>query len=303
VSQLSIKEEDKMREGILKKLSVALLVVGINGALACDMHGKGGFVPENDLFIGVNDKNTSGMTEEVFNEVLDRVEGIYSPIISSMGKRLEVVRNWNDGTVNAYAQQTGNTWKISMFGGLARHITVTPDGFAVVACHELGHHIGGLPKKGGWFGSSWASNEGQSDYWANAKCFRKYVENDDNIEMMAAVEVPEFVTEKCMANFSEATDIAVCQRGSMAGLSLANLFRALGRTTTELKFETPDPAVVRSTDHNHPAAQCRLDTYFQGSLCDRDAYEDTNNSDVAKGFCTRSANYVDGVRPLCWFKP
>ena len=34
-----------------------------------------------------------------------------------------------------------------MFGGLAGHETITTDAFALVACHELGHHIGGAQRK------------------------------------------------------------------------------------------------------------------------------------------------------------
>jgi Zn-dependent protease with chaperone function len=53
-----------------------------------------------------------------------------------------------------------------MFGGLARDPLVTKDGFSAVICHEIGHHIAGAPRKG----FSWASNEGQADYFATTKC-------------------------------------------------------------------------------------------------------------------------------------
>ncbi len=290
-----------MRKGILALLAMATF--GLQSSFACDMHGITGIVEENGLWIGTDAKGINTITEEKFNAVLDRVEGIYSPIIKEMGKTLQVIRKWEDGTVNAYAQQTGNIWKISMFGGLARHETITADGFALVACHELGHHIGGAPKKSSWFGTSWASNEGQSDYFGNSKCLRKYMEVDDNVAMMAKVDVPAFATKKCEANFSNAEDIAMCQRGAMAGLSLGNLFKALRNLTTPLKFETPDTNVVSTTNHNHPAPQCRLDTYFAGAICDKDAYDDPSRTNAATGYCTRAADYTDGVRPLCWYKP
>ena len=87
------------------------------------------------------------MTQETFNAVIDSVETIYAPIVAEYGGRLKVERKWDDGTANAYAQRSGSTYKVSMFGGLARHETITPDGFALVVCHEIGHHIGGAPKK------------------------------------------------------------------------------------------------------------------------------------------------------------
>jgi len=290
-----------MRKGILVATMVAMASVG--SSFACDMHGESGIVEKNDLHIPVGAKNAGGITEKDFNDAIDKVEGIYSPIIAAKGKTLQVERKWDDGTVNAYAQQVGNTWKVSMFGGLARHETITVDGFALVVCHEVGHHLGGLPKKKSWWSSSWASNEGQADYFGTMKCLRKYMENDDNITMMASANVPAFVTEKCEANFTNDADIAMCQRGALAGLSLGNLFRALRRLDQPLKFDTPDPNVVATTNDNHPAPQCRLDTYFQGALCEKDHYTDVSDTDVNQGVCNRVDQDAEGIRPLCWYKP
>lgn len=291
-----------MRKGLIAGILVLSLQM-LSAAWACDMHGVTGIAEENDLWIGPEVKGLNNITKEVFNSILDKVEAVYSPIFQEKGAKLVVVRNWDDGTVNAYAQQSGTNWQISMFGGLARHETITADGFALVACHEIGHHIGGAPKKASWFGSAWASNEGQADYWGNMKCMRRYMEKDDNVAIVATMEVDEFAREKCEANFSGAQEIAMCIRGSMAGLSLGNLFRALRRLDTRLQFTTPDPARVSRTNDNHPEPQCRLDTYFSGAICEKDFNEDVSNSDATQGVCARSNNYSDGVRPLCWYKP
>ena len=141
-----------MRKGIL--VATMFLLASIGSTLACDIHGESGIVEKNDLNIPVGTKNSGGITEQEFNDAIDKVEAIYSPIISAKGKTLQVERKWDDGTVNAYAQQVGNTWKVSMFGGLARHETITSDGFTLVVCHEVGHHLGGLPKKKSWWSSS-----------------------------------------------------------------------------------------------------------------------------------------------------
>lgn len=292
-----------MRNAILVTLLMAL-VYGPQ-VHACSADGHGGIAPENDLFIGVNDKNANKTIDEAaFNSVLDRVEAIYAPIIAARGKQLSVERKWSDGTVNAYAQQSGNTWKISMFGGLARHVEATADAFAAVACHELGHHIGGAPKKGSlWGGVSWASNEGQSDYFATSKCMRKFMEADDNQAVVAQMEIPAVVTERCEASFSNAEEIAMCQRGAMAGEALAKLLNSLRTGSQPVAFTTPDRSVASSTNHNHPAAQCRLDTYFAGAVCDKDVSLEPDAGDASAGYCMRTDGYQDGVRPLCWFKP
>ncbi len=272
-------------------------------AYACDMQGKSGIVEENNLYIPVGAKSLSTITVEKFNSILDRVTALYAPVIAAKGKTFVIERKWDDGTVNAYAQQSGNTWTISMFGGLARHDTITEDGFALVACHELGHHIGGAPKKFSWYGTAWASNEGQADYFGTSKCIRNYMKNDNNADIVARMKVDEAVQTKCEANFHNENDIAICVRAAMAGLSLGNLFKALARSTTPLSFTTPDTHVVAKTDDNHPAAQCRLDTYFAGSICEKEWTLPVSDTDANVGYCTTRDGATDGVRPLCWFKP
>jgi hypothetical protein len=198
-----------------------------------------------------------------------------------------------------------------MFGGLARHETITEDGMSLVVCHEIGHHIGGAPKKGGsaggWGGgagaSTWASNEGQADYFATLKCLRKSFLNDDNIAIVSLMTVPKALTDACKkSSKNDKEDNALCIRTSMAGKSVSDLFSVLGRLPAT-KFETPDSKVVTKTDDNHPKAQCRLDTYFQGSLCEIGMNEDVSQKEEVKGTCHGSLGHKVGLRPLCWFKP
>jgi len=295
----------------MKKVFLTLALTSLTGGLlhtltaaACDAKGASGIVAENSMYIPANMKSLNGgITEDAFNNAMDKIEKIYSPIISAKGKTLLIERNWEDGTVNAYASQSGNTWKVAMFGGLARHEVITADGFALVVCHELGHHLGGVPKKREFFGNTWASNEGQADYFGTMKCLRKYMEKDNNIEMVKVLNVDPVATERCNKSFSAPNDIAMCERGAMAGKSLGNLFRALRQSPLELKFDTPDNSVVSKTNDNHPDSQCRLDTYFAGSLCDKNHYDDVSNSNPNLNVCSLVEGYNFGTRPLCWYKP
>ncbi len=295
---------------------VAALALGLTlagSALACSNDGKDGFLPENDFYIPVG-KSFGGLTEAQFNSSLDRVIAIYEPIIASMGGKLVVNKKWDDGTVNAYAQQSGKTWSVNMFGGLARHETITEDGMSLVICHELGHHIGGAPKiggsatsSGGWGGgagaNNWASNEGQSDYFAGLKCLRKTFLNDDNASIVASLNAPKTLEDACKKSAKgDREDSALCVRIGMAGKSVANLFSVLSKLP-DTKFETPDAAIVSKTNDAHPKAQCRLDTYFQGGLCEISFNEDVSQTDEVKGTCHPSLGHKIGTRPLCWFKP
>lgn len=287
----------------MKFLSIALLALTLTGsALACSEDGKSGFMPENNLRIPVGQKALGGISEAEFNAVIDKIEAIYAPIVSNMGGDLKIARKWTDATVNASATRLGS-WNVNMYGGLARHAAITSDGFALVLCHEIGHHLGGAPKVSGKLGlNRWASNEGQADYYATLKCLRNTFINDNNTLFVKKLKAPEALVAACSKAWRNKDDKAICVRSGMAGASVAGLFAAL-RSQSEAKFETPDTKIVSKTDDAHPAHQCRLDTYFQGALCEKAASEEVSQKEEVKGTCHGSIGHKIGVRPLCWFKP
>jgi hypothetical protein len=280
-------------------LALALILSSAQ-VFACTMDGKEGIVEENNLRIPVSQKSINGITEEQFNSVIDEVIAVMGPLVASHGGNLSVVKLWEDETVNAYAEQSGKEWKVSMFGGLARHETITRDGMALVVCHEIGHHIGGAPLYS--WKSGWAATEGQSDYFATTKCLRQVWENDNNEEIISRMEVPAEVTKLCGQRNVWNADYAICVRGAMAGDSVAKLFAAL-RQQAPAQFATPDPKIAKYTQESHPATQCRLDTYFQGALCEVDARIEFSRDTEVTGACHKTLGHKIGMRPLCWFKP
>jgi hypothetical protein len=222
-----------------------------------------------------------------------------------LGAKLSFTTNWIDGTVNAYASREDaaeKIWNISMFGGLARHPQMTEDGFALVVCHELSHHIGGAPRKKGKDGIiRWAANEGQADYYATLKCLRNYFADQNNQEALKNVNIPRIVKLLCQYSFANSNEIAICERSAMAGLTMGIFFKVLMNSTIDVGFSTADRSKVIVTNDSHPAAQCRLDTYFQGALCDRSVNEDTSATDPNQGACTEVNGDILGLRPACWY--
>lgn len=270
------------------------------------------FMPENSLHLQDTMQADNGMTEELFNKLIDEAVAVYGPIIETYKAKLSMERNWSDGTVNAYAQQYGSVWEVAMFGGLARREEVTPDGFQLVICHEIGHHVGGYPLKG----TRWASTEGQSDYFATQACARALWAGQKDINAKFRETTPEAARTACDAQWSKTEDQNLCYRAAMGGLSLAKLLGALGGSKP-VDFATPDTKRVTRTNDNHPAAQCRLDTYFNGALCSAKTWDSLvipgkNNAagqgspeaeqDSDKYVCGGIASSAPGVRPGCWFK-
>jgi len=282
------------RNILLSAVSAMLLSAAVMPASASDCQG---FLPPNDLKIPVDSVLSKGILENQFNDVLNTVEKLYKPVVAAQGKVLEIRRLWTDATVNASAMQSGNRYILNMYGGLARHETITMDGFALVACHELGHHLGGAPKGG------WASNEGQSDYYANLKCL-KQVFSDESSLMFTHLSAGDEIAERgCAAMYSDPLESAVCVRAAMAGKSVAYLFKMLRNETVTPQFDTPSATVVTSMMSSHPPTQCRMDTYLQGSLCTQPVSAPLSGTNPAVGTCTRSGGFNTGFRPLCWYKP
>jgi hypothetical protein len=254
------------------------------------------FLPKNDFFIPADALNASGMKEEQFNAVIDKVEKIYSPIVAAQGAELKIERLWKNGAVNAEAEQFGNQWVVRMFGGMARWRDITEDSFTIVLCHEIGHHIGGAPIYRGQ--KTWASNEGQADYFAVLKCLRRVWDEDDNQKIVAGLKYRPVVAEIC----KKSPDQAQCIRAAVAGIHISDMLSFMGRTPAAW-IERPVLTGVEETYDLHNSPQCRLDTFTQAALCEKKFTEDLSRESAITGACHEATGEVIGMRPRCWFKP
>jgi hypothetical protein len=230
-------------------------------------------LPQNDLW-----KQDTGFaanfSEKEFQATIKELQTMYAPIVARLGGKLNIQGDWNDSTVNAYASQTGKTWNVQMFGGLARRPEVTLNGFKLVICHEIGHHVGGVPS------SSWASYEGQADYYATHVCGKKlFTDYSQNVKLY----------KEC-ASYAGKDQVA-CSLNLDAAQSLANLLAALAGDV-QPSYDTFDPSEVTETQSAHPKAQCRLDTYLAGELC---------NMGWNDQVIPRNLNAVCDNRPKCWY--
>lgn len=269
------------------------------------------FLPENDLWKEDNlFQAVGGINQSQFNQVIDEAEAFYRPLIARLGGRLTINRLWPDSNVNASAVQSGADWIVNMYGGMARRPEITKDGFALVLCHELGHHLGGYP-----FVAGWAANEGQSDYFATLSCAREIWRDDINTNASFRKTIGAIPRAACDKAWSDTQNQNLCYRIAEGGNALANLLAALGGTRAS--FNTPDRSVVPATYNNHPAGQCRLDTYLAGAVCSknwdvniipaRDLGSRKNSMDAERDSVRQTCNMVEGFsigfRPLCWFRP
>ena len=288
---------------------LALTVLPIHGFAATAPNAKTDdsyraiFAPENDVKIPVG-FGAYSVEESMFNRVIDRAEKFYTPVFAAQGRQFSVERRWTDATANAFADRAGTKSMVHMFGGLARHPMMTEDGFTLVICHEIGHHLGGAPKVHQFiFFTSWAANEGEADYFSTMKCARELWKSDDNAAIVSIQSVDQVAKNECQKAWSSSSEVALCMRSAAAGQSLGDTLADLSHDKIAPTFSTPDDSQVRKTFDAHPQAQCRLDTYIAGALCGVSKDVKFNEKDATVGACNASKGNTVGARPACWYAP
>lgn len=279
------------------------------------------FLPINNLHRYDRRNITNNIDEATFNAIIQKVYYAYAPIVKSHGARLVINRRWDDATVNAYADRNDGNWNVTLFGGLARRPEVTPDGFMLVACHELGHHLAGFPF---YSDHTWAASvEGESDYYATQACARLLWRSEPQQNAAYRNMLDPETRFACTWKWRRTQDQDLCFRAAFASISLSTLLSRLAGHPVDPTLAARDRNVVPATDESHPDAQCRLDTMLNGALCNMPfnmgfipgldpnlmASMDPRKAEAqAIRFSCRQEpgdprlqpRY--GARPLCWFK-
>ncbi len=242
----------------------------------------------------------SSITKSQYDSILDEIYEAYKPKYSNAKAVFKINRSWDNPKVNAKARIEGNNWIIDMWGGYPKHEMATVDGFYAFTCHEIGHHFGGFPF---WNepNALWASAEGQADYFVTTKCLRMLWKTAKNKTALENKKIEPLILNSCSEQFKNQDDYYLCVRSANAGYEM---LAPLAYKFENLSVAKPNLWVTTFTFVNqHPGDQCRLDTLFQGALCQVDEREDFDSQDETIGACSRLSGHDLGVRPRCWFLP
>jgi hypothetical protein len=281
----------------MKKIGLGIFLIMSLNLNAAYEREAGTCLPVSSITYEMGNKSNEGLSETEYNQVLDQVQTTMGPEIKKvLNKNLIIDRRWSDPTIDAFAtRDDANNPVIVMNGGLARHPLMTRDGFLLLVCHEIGHHLGGAPKilRGNSGLKSWSSAEGQADYYATSKClplffhagieYKNFDKDNDANSLKLALS-------KCRDN--------VCARIVLSGLSVSHVFSSLLSGTPTPSLLSSDPTKVDKTLYNHPNPQCRLDTFLSGANCDVGTNIPFDNNDPRVGACLKD----QGQRPMCWFQ-
>lgn len=177
--------------------------------------------------------STAGASEQAKQDLLNA----YSEEVASYGAELDIELQWNNKSKNAHAARWGNTWRI-VIGGAFLNWKNGDGPLRLLLCHELGHHLGGSPKKFPGTGDlSWVAAEGQADYFAGHDCALKIM------DLETAVRASESLAKHWWHNNRKQ------------------------RRRPPPSLDKKSTVVVEKTLRKHPEPQCRLDTYIAGITC------------------------------------
>lgn len=262
-----------------------------------------GFFPQNDLFITAYSENPIAKNAKSAN-LVQLVGKIYIPIFKQFNKKLQINFKLENTAVNAYAtRDDSNNPVINISGGMVNHKLLTQDGLALILCHELGHFLGGEPKKlrGRSTKKSWSSAEGQADYFAVANCIKKVFR-----------QLPEtFSTEKnnslnknekearMQAEADSVCKTPMCRRVAFASLNVTEVYASIDFYSRELSLVYADNYTVYQTVYGHPNPQCRLDTMIAALQCPNAESIEFKDGDPISGACSNP----EFRRPRCWYYP
>jgi len=198
-----------------------------------------------------------------FVELIENVLSAFQPAAAKHNAILSCEVNWDSSGAGAFTlrRNGGRDWHILFYDGLIRLPYVTDDLVQMIACHEVGHHIGGYPFKE----NGWAAAEGQADYFATPACLPKLRQADQQKNSTFRDRVNPSIRSWCEAAFPTQERHDICFRTGFA-MEATRLYEGNGNPNS-LRFDTPDSSVVTEIFLMHPVAQGRLDTEIAGMLC------------------------------------
>lgn len=227
-----------------------------------------------NLFIFfLNFQTAHAVVEEPrFLSLFKTIVDLYKDDVAKQGGQLEMIARYDVNMYVATARRIDDRWLLEIWGGYPRLPNFTEDGFQFLACHELGHHIGGEPLRHDESSYAWASLEGQADDFAARQClYRLWNRNDISNQVLT---VPIQITRSCELKWETKIRTELCERIIMAGYEFLSGSLEVAKEPAP-KLESHDTSVVTENLKTHPNLQCRLDTIVNAAL--------------------------DKSRPKCWF--
>lgn len=233
----------------------------------------------------------AAIDRQQYDSILDLIEQVYAPEFKAQGSRLQITRYWKGDSPSATAwkheDSEGEIAVIQINGGVARHPEINRGGFALIACHTIGHHLAGPPL-------TWKfSIEGQADYYGASACLRKILPlmapTTDTVQAAKA-------GARCAQTLRGEAEQQLCRQIMAAGLSAARYYAGKAGDAMPA-LSTPDKSLAQGIISGAPSPQCRLDTYMAAATC---THEVKQGAAEGPWLCQPPD---PAARPKCWYNP
>lgn len=252
--------------------------------------------------------------DEVLRELTAVTENYAAEVRAAHGATFAIEPDWARADIGlATSVHAGGLWKLRPSAGLATS-GISVDAMQVIACHEIGHFLGGFPFHHAQNSSLAADRtvlaaEGQADYYAAKDCLPR-IWRDEAANAAYAARIPSEYRARCDTAHAAPADQAVCYRIIATSTAYAQTLEV------NVALTTPVTEVVTETKLGHFDAQRRLDTIVAGALCAIKQPPSLIPGVSAK--LTRGAPYQPeaeaaakpyacaegvGARPRSWFRP
>jgi hypothetical protein len=223
----------------------------------------------------------TSVNETDFKNVNEIVLNIYTPIIAEKLNSSVELKEYYYNFGGAFSRDSVRKligeprFVLTLTGNIPNFASMNIAGYALVACHELGHIMGGEPRQRTAL-DLWSSVEGQADYFATNTCMWRYVKTLPLPELIK--DLDDKTIDRCYEKFGSEIDRAHDCLKILAGIdAMAKYFNSNAKNKTNVSINNQDLSSVDRTMQKYPSLQCRVDTWMAGMF--------------------------DEPRPRCWYKP
>jgi hypothetical protein len=163
---------------------------------------------------------------------------------------------------------------VTLTGSIPQSGPMSMDGYAIVACHEVGHILGGAPQQKKAL-DKWSSVEGQADYFATNQCMWKYAKSLRPNDLIRDFD-RDFIARCDTIYKNDLEKTLGCLRILSGIQAMVEYFNRTAAKDNQVSIYAHDPTQVTGTIQKYPSPQCRVDTWMAGLF--------------------------NQPRPRCWFK-
>lgn len=205
-----------------------------------------------------------------FEKINHLIIDTYAPVVAHKYHAiLELKELWHDFggafKVDSAQKPMGEPrFVITLTGQIPHNPHMNADGYAIVACHEIGHIVGGSPYQNRRL-TMWSAVEGQADYYATNECMWHYVKRTKQENSPKSVD--DQSAALCQGFYGTNLEkFEGCLRIISGIIAFRDYFNSTTSYANPVSLWRYDPRVVKETLNKYPSNQCRIDTMIAGLL-------------------------------------